>query len=106
MDREQLIDCAHAALGSLFDGCAHTITHPAGWQRPRNWPLPIAATEPAADGTLTRSYRPIAVLEWINEQVQNEAAAERMRAQQAAQVLPDLPPLPSLPALPPLPVLK
>jgi len=99
-EREEL---ARDAVEEML--CAKPIVqvHPPGWQRPPNWPLPIKATEPQPDGSLIRNYRPIAVLEWINEQIQNEAAAARMAEQQARQKLPTLPPLPSLPPLPKLP---
>jgi hypothetical protein len=38
---------------------------PAGWERPRGFPLPIKATP----NSNVREYRPLAVLEWVNDQL-------------------------------------
>lgn len=61
-----LDDLAMEALNAMLMRTPMTVVHPAGWKRPRNWPLPQEATEPEPDGTLVRCYRPIAVLEYID----------------------------------------
>lgn len=54
---------------------------PDGWERPRNFPLPISACDSNA-----REYRPIAILEWVNDELSgaNRASAARDRAKRAA----------------------
>jgi len=58
-----------------------TCQHPAGWTRPENWPLPILREPAAADGTVTQTYRPLAVLEWCEYRLgepERQARAARM----------------------------
>ena len=67
--QSQIIPLAFQATDCLLNKHPVTVTHSAGWQRPANWPLPIKREAPSADGSVTQNYRPIAVLEWINEVV-------------------------------------
>ncbi len=59
-----------------------TCTHPAGWKRPENWPLPAVREHAAADGSVTQTYRPMAVLEWCEYKL-----AEPERQARAAHAL-------------------
>lgn len=49
---------------------------PENWIRPRNFPLPIKKTDGAV-----KEYRPLAILEWVNDELAgvNAAAAARKR---------------------------
>ena len=53
---------------------------PAGWERPNNFPLPIKR-EPA--GT-TQSYRPLAMLEWVDAELRGENKGRAMAERHAA----------------------
>lgn len=58
-----------------------TCTHPAGWKRPTNWPLPIERQKPNADGSDTQPYRPLAILEWCEDKLgepERQARAAKM----------------------------
>ncbi len=59
-----------------------TCTHPAGWKRPENWPLPSARQPANADGSDTQPYRPMAILEWCEYKL-----AEPERQAKAAKML-------------------
>lgn len=39
------------------------ITHEVGWERPKNWPLPIKRVHNPG-GPVTQPYRPMAILEY------------------------------------------
>ena len=49
---------------------------PEGWERPDSFPLPIKADKDSP----VREYRPLAVLEWVNDLMAAKATAERLRA--------------------------
>lgn len=55
-------------------------THGPGWKRPPNWPLPIRKGTLAPDGTLTQTYRPIAILEYVDGALAALAALDREAA--------------------------
>ena len=50
------------------------MTFPDDWTRPRNFPLPIKKT----DGPV-REYRPIAILEWVNDELSGANASAEAR---------------------------
>jgi len=56
-------DLAQQALQHLLAGTPMTITH----VRPAGFPLPIKRMPDNPDGTVTQSYRPIAVLEYVGD---------------------------------------
>lgn len=56
-------DLAHQALQHLLAGTPMQITH----VRPVGFPLPIKRMPDNPDGTVTQSYRAIAVLEYVGE---------------------------------------
>ena len=60
---------ARAAVDALLAQQPLTLRHEPGWVRPRGWPLPLLRRAPAADGSITQQYRPIAVLEYVDEQL-------------------------------------
>jgi hypothetical protein len=55
----------------------------AGWERPANFPLPIkrrAADQP-------QSYRPLAILEWVDAELRGENKGRAMAGRSAAKVI-------------------
>lgn len=44
------------------------VTHPADWKRD-GFPLPVKRMAPSPDGSVTQNYRPIVVLEWVNDKL-------------------------------------
>lgn len=50
------------------------------WTRPHNFPLPVKR-EPAGE---PQSYRPLAILEWVNAELSGENKAQEMRVRRAA----------------------
>jgi len=58
---------AFQATECLLNKQPVTVTHPAGWERPANWPLPIKREAPSPDGRVTQNYRPLAILEFVAE---------------------------------------
>jgi len=51
------------------------VVHPAGWKR-EGFPLPIKKMQPGDDGTTRQDYRPLAVLEYVQEVLSGETAAQ------------------------------
>ena len=69
---------AQDALQSLLAQQPLAITHPAGWVRD-GFPLPLKRMKPDAAGAVTQDYRPLAVLEHINDVLSGAAAARRLK---------------------------
>lgn len=69
---------AEDALEKLFAQKNVTIKHPPDWKRD-GFPLPIKREKAAADGTVTQNYRPLAILEYVNEKLANEVVRARMQ---------------------------
>lgn len=87
---QELISLAHRALQALITQKPIEVTHPTG-KAPEGYPLPIVRNKtPDAAGAITQSYRPIAILEYIDKKLTPEVQAP-----------PTAPPLPQLPTLPP-----
>ena len=72
-------ELAQQAMEAMLEQRPVTIVHPANWQRETGWPLPIKREKPAADGTITQTYRPMVIFEFIHEKLSLEAAAKRAR---------------------------
>ncbi len=53
---------------------------PEDWTRPDSFPLPIKADKDSP----VREYRPLAILEWVNDLMAAKATAERLRARSEA----------------------
>lgn len=55
-------------------------------ERPDGFPLPIKRVQAPIDGDITQRYRPLAILEWIQDVVSGEvarrAAAKKAKADQ------------------------
>lgn len=73
-------DLVNQAAAALLARTNVTITHPPGWIRDR-FPLPIKRNKPDVFGSVTQDYRPMALLEYVNDKLNGEALAERMREQ-------------------------
>lgn len=71
-------DLALDALESLLAQQPVTVTHEREWKRD-GFPLPIKRNAPNMDGTTTQEYRPMAILEFVQETLSGEIAARRMR---------------------------
>ena len=54
---------------------------PADWARPHNFPLPVKR-EPAGE---PQSYRPLALMEWVDAELRGENKAQEMRVRRAAE---------------------
>ena len=72
-----LKELAHRATDCLLAQSVIVITHPAGWKRPIGFPLPIKRMAPDADGSTTQSFRPIAVLEYVQEAANTKPAVAK-----------------------------
>jgi len=69
---------AHQATEALLAQKPLTVHHPAGWER-NGFPLPIKRAPAAADGSVTQDYRPLAILEYVQEVLSGEITARRVR---------------------------
>ena len=63
------------ATSALLEQEPVRLLIPDGWKRPRNFPLP----EKAFRDSQEREYRPMAILEWINDELRCEAASTATR---------------------------
>lgn len=70
-----------AASTALLTQQPVQMTLPADWTRPHNFPLPVKR-EPAG---VPQSYRPLAVLEWVDAELRGENKAREMSARMAAR---------------------
>ena len=75
---------ATQALHYMLTDQTMAITHELGWER-KGFPIPIKRMPPNPDGTTTQEYRPFAVLEYVHEQINSEAAAKLALARQATK---------------------
>lgn len=76
-------ELAQKAVNCMLAQVPITVMHPAGWQRD-GFPLPIKRVDPSPDGSTTQCYRPIAVLEWVDEKM--AAAAKTVSVKPADDV--------------------
>lgn len=58
---------ANEAVKHMLAQTNMPVQHAPGWQRPTNWPLPVKKVAPDADGFTRQHYRPIVVLEYVND---------------------------------------
>lgn len=65
------------ALDCILSRDPVTITHPPGWERSPGFPLPIKRMPPSGDGSVTQTYRPIAILEYVDDVLQDEEIERR-----------------------------
>ncbi|HEX8350520.1 MAG TPA: hypothetical protein VF598_11200 [Hymenobacter sp.] len=73
---------ANQATHHLLQQQPMSVTHPADWKRD-GFPLPIKRMPADADGTTTQEYRPMAVLEYVQEFLSGEIAAKAAAARSA-----------------------
>lgn len=83
---------AHEALQHLLAGTPMTITH----VRPPGFPLPVKRMPDNPDGTVTQSYRAIAVLEYIGDKIKEPPALVQIAPPAIKLIAPPIPPLPPL----------
>ena len=81
-------ELAKLAFEALLNQVPVPITHEAGYAR-NGWPLPIKRMAPSEDGTTTQQYRPMAILEFIQETLSGEAARHKVNDRRAEQRLPE-----------------
>lgn len=63
---DMLKSLVEKAAESLLSQQTVSITHEANWKR-NGFPLPIKRMTASEDGTITQSYRPLALLEYVHE---------------------------------------
>ena len=79
---KEISELAKIATFHLLRQQPMEITHPADWQRD-GFPLPIKRNQPGHDGTTKQEYRPMAVLEYVQEVLSGENAAKLARDRKA-----------------------
>jgi hypothetical protein len=73
---------ARGATEALLEQKALTVHHKAGWERD-GFPLPIKRMPPLSDGSVVQDYRPLAVLEYVQEVLSVEISARKARDRKA-----------------------
>lgn len=76
MTTEHLTALAALATDCLVAQMPVTITRHITVER-KGFPLPMRRVQPDADGNVTQDYRPLAVLEWVDDTLVAAAKAER-----------------------------
>lgn len=87
MDRDRLRHLAESAVIAILHRTSVSVTHDANCER-GGFPLPIRRNKlPNADGTITQEYRPMAILEYVEEACSGDLASRlaKGRAAQKAQ---------------------
>lgn len=83
MTRAKLRWLAEAAVLGIFQRTTVSVTRAADCDR-EGFPLPIKRNKiPNADGTITQEYRPLAILEYVDEACGGELAS-RLAKERAA----------------------
>lgn len=78
MDKSQLAGLAHIATACLIE--QQPVVYSRHKDDPRNgFPLPIKRTQPDADGYITQQYRPLAILEYVNDTLSGELARRQAK---------------------------
>lgn len=84
MTKERLRLLATAAVAAIFQRTTVSVTRAADCDR-EGFPLPIKRNKaPNVDGTITQEYRPMAILEYVEEACSGELAS-RLAKERAAQ---------------------
>jgi hypothetical protein len=76
---------ALAATNAMLNRDTVSWSHHASEARPEYWPLPIKREPAGPDGLVTQKYRPIALLEYVEDRLAAKDAAERQRSRTIAQ---------------------
>ena len=83
MDRNRLRHLAESAVIAILHRTSVSVTRDANCER-EGFPLPIKRNKiPNADGTITQEYRPLAILEYVDEACSGELAS-RLAKERAA----------------------
>ena len=69
---------ARQATEALLEQKMLTVRHEAGWKR-EGFPLPVKRMPASHDGSVVQDYRPMAILEYVQELLSGELAARRAR---------------------------
>lgn len=78
-----LHELAHLAVAHLLDQTPVVITRHK--DAPRNgMPLPIKKVAPNQDGYVTQEYRPLAILEYVNDVLSGDLARRQAKERKAA----------------------
>lgn len=84
MDRNRLRHLAESAVIAILQRTSVSVTRDANCDR-EGFPLPIKRNKiPNADGTITQEYRPLAILEYVDEACSGELAS-RLAKERSAQ---------------------
>ncbi len=80
----ELKELANYATACLLIQEHVSILHSAGWERD-GYPLPIKRMPAAEDGTVAQEYRPLAILEYVQEVLSGELAKRKRQDKKAEQ---------------------
>jgi len=84
MDRNRLRHLAESAVIAILHRTTVSVTRDANCER-EGFPLPIKRNKiPNADGTITQEYRPLAIVEYVDEACSGELAS-RLAKERSAQ---------------------
>jgi hypothetical protein len=75
-------ELATLATQQLLIQSSVVVVHSEGWER-NGFPLPIKRVAPDSNGTTTQEYRPMAILEYVQEVLSGEVAKRRIRDRKA-----------------------
>lgn len=75
---------ARAATEALIEQRPLSVRHEPGWARD-GFPLPMKRQPPAEDGSVTQDYRPLAILEFVQDEFSGENARRRASEKKAKQ---------------------
>lgn len=73
---------AKSACAALLNQTVVEVHHLPGWKRD-GFPLPIKREKPSHDGSVIQSYRPMAILEYVNDSLSGELASRLAKRRHA-----------------------
>ena len=84
MTPDQLTDLARGATEALLAQKPFTVVREAGAAR-EGFPLPIKRMPAQPDGSVVQDYRPLAVLEYVQDYLSGELQGRLMRERRSAE---------------------
>lgn len=81
---DRITRLAHEATHALLQQQPLSVRHEKGWERD-GFPLPITRGKPLPDGAVVQDYRPMAILEYVQEVLSGELAARKARDRKASK---------------------